>query len=190
MSSSEAQKSPVHRATEDSTAEPTSETRQPGAMPSNAGGNPGVDAQQGVNRDRLAEEAARLKARPDTAMGVPGNFERGAALADVRPDTDADANPPGVPVIGAGPGAGDASSGGGAGAGIPGGGTDLRTNGAFSGGDVDQDRKKLFPDQAGPGARPGPGPGANASGEETAIGKDLDESSYGGPLKIDDPSSR
>jgi hypothetical protein len=195
MSSSEAQKSPVHHATEDSTAEPTNETRQPAVVAGNAAGNPGAGARAGTDRDRIAEEAARLKARPDTAMGVPGNFERGAALADVRPDTDADANadanananPPGVPVIGGGPGAGDASSGGGAGAGIPGGGTDIRTNGAFSGGNPDEDRKKLFPDQAAPRARQGSG--ASASGGETSIGKDPDESSYGGPLKIDDPTA-
>ena len=166
MSSSEAQKSPVHHATEDSNAEPTHD----------------------AGRDRIAEEAARLKGRPDTAMGVPGNFERGAALADVHPDTDQEANPPGVPVLGGGPGAGDSSSGGGAGAGIPGGGTDMRTNGAFSGGDVDEDRQKLFPDQAAPHA--GQGGGGGARRDETAIGKDRDESTYGGPLRIDDPSAR
>src|SRR4051795_9020642 len=101
MSSSDAQKSPVHHATEDSTAEPTNATRPGGSAGGSAGksdANPGssaaanADAAPGAERDRLAEEAARLKARPDTAMGVPGNFERGAALADVRPDTDADAN--------------------------------------------------------------------------------------------------
>ena len=43
-------------------------------------------------------------------------------------------------------GAADASSGGGAGAGIPGGGTDMRTRGRFSKGDVKADRKKLFPE--------------------------------------------
>ena len=46
--------------------------------------------------------------------------------------------------IGGGPGASDGSSGGGAG--IPGGGTDMRTNGAISGGDVQKDKEKLFPE--------------------------------------------
>jgi len=43
-------------------------------------------------------------------------------------------------------GAADSSSGGGAGAGIPGGGTDMRTSGRFSKGDVEADRRKLFPE--------------------------------------------
>ena len=127
MSSSDAQKSAVHQATEDSGTEPTSEAPQatPGVRggsqtSSTAGGAAGADP----DRDRLAEEAARLKARPDSAMGVPGNFERGAAMADVRPDADDQANPPG------------------------------------------------------------------AARDETAIGKDRDESTYGGPLKIDDPAGR
>jgi hypothetical protein len=127
MSSSDAQKSTVHQATEDSGTEPTSDTRQSSTgvrggsqTGSTAGGAPGADP----DRDRLAEEAARLKARPDTAMGVPGNFERGAATAGVRPDTDEDTNPPG------------------------------------------------------------------AARDETAVGKDRDESTYGGPLKIDDPTTR
>jgi hypothetical protein len=176
MSSSDAQKSPVHHATEDSMTEPTHDAGAGSAPAAAARSAPGADPAVGW----LAEEAARLKARPDTAMGVPGNFERGAATADVHPDTNTDADATvNSPVIGGGPGAGDASSGGGAGAGNPGGGTDLRTNGAFSGGDPGQDRKKLFPDQSAP--RPG--------ADETAIGKDRDESSYGGPLKIDDPSA-
>jgi hypothetical protein len=43
-------------------------------------------------------------------------------------------------------GASDGSSGGGAGAGIPGGGTDMRTAGRFDQGDLEEDRKKIFPE--------------------------------------------
>ena len=133
MSSSKAQKSPVHHATEDSTAEPTNETRQPG------------------NAARRASNVA----------------DRGR-----DPDNDPDLQSPNV--IGGGPGAGDGFSGGGAGAGIPGGGTD----GAFSGGDVEEDRKKLFPE-----AR------THRGDDDTKVGTDRDESSYGGPVNLDDPDA-
>ena len=172
MSSSEAQKSPVHQSTEDSTAEPTNQVG-PSTLPG--------DASRPAPGDHVPRDAADLKNRPDTAMGVPGNFERGAAKADVRPDTDEDTNPPGQSAIGGGPGAADSSSGGGAGAGIPGGGTDMRSGGAFSGGDADQDRHKLFPDA-------GTGPATHRR-DETAGGKDGDPSTYGGPLDLDDPDA-
>jgi hypothetical protein len=191
MSSSEAQKSAVHAATEDSTSEPTNDTARGVATPEGNRGNSPDQARDrgdgrgaGGARDALAAQAAELKARPDTAMGVPGNFERGAATADVRPDTDEDANPPGPQVIGGGPGAGDSSSGGGAGAGVPGGGTDIRTDGALSGGDVDEDRRKLFPAAAGDSD-----PAGRARNDDAAVGKDPDQSSYGGPLNLDDPDA-
>jgi hypothetical protein len=181
MSSSDAQRSPVHHATEDSNLEPSGpNAANPGVGPS---GSQHRDSHAGTDaaRDRGTErDAARLKNRPDDAMGVPGNFERGAATAGVVPDTDQDANVPGTgPVIGGGPGAGDASSGGGAGAGIPGGGTDMRTDGAFSGGDVEEDRNRLFPEASRhPGQRRTP---------DDANPADSDESSFGGPLNLDDP---
>src|SRR5437867_7827056 len=76
-------------------------------------------------------------------------------------------NPPQTsPPLEGGVGASDANSGGGAGAGIPGGGTDIRTAGAIKPGDPNQDRGKLFP---------------NAK-------KPDDESDFGGPVKIVDPS--
>src|SRR4051812_11206676 len=80
----------------------------------------------------------------------PSNFERGAADADIdiTRDKPGEVDPYERGDIGEGPGAGDASSGGGAGAGIPGGGTDMRTNGRFDGGDVQKDKKKLFPEPA------------------------------------------
>jgi hypothetical protein len=106
--------------------------------------------------------------------GGTSNFERGAAMAGRRPD-EGDVVPPGQ--LGGGPGAGDGSSGGGGGAGIPGGGTDMRTDGAFGGGDVEEDRKRLFPDDDARRA---------GSGDE-ADPNDPDESSFGGPLKINDP---
>ena len=186
MSSSEAQRSPVHHATEDSNVEPTGPAKSaatPGAdaRATDAGvssggassaGTPGADARQ----------AADLKSRPDGDTGAPGNFERGAAMAGRRPDSDDNANPPGATnVIGGGPGVGDASSGGGAGAGVPGGGTDIRTGGAFNTGDPDEDRKRLFPEASSP-QRPG-------GKDDTAIGKDPDESTYGGPLNLDDPDA-
>jgi hypothetical protein len=37
---------------------------------------------------------------------------------------------------------------GGAGSGTPGGGTDMRTNGRYSGGNVQKDKEKLFPELA------------------------------------------
>jgi hypothetical protein len=148
MSSSEAQKSPVHHATEDSSVEPTNETRQPGNV------------------------------APGPADRTEGAARPGSNATDRRrdPDNDPDLQPPNV--IGGGPGAGDASSGGGAGAGTPGGGTDMRTDGAFSGGDVEEDRKKLFPE-----AR------THRGDDDTKVGEDRDESSYGGPLNLDDPDA-
>ena len=182
MSSSEAQKSPVHAATEDSTAEPAGPTAQQPGTRQGAQQAGRADTGGGADND-VPRDAADLKSRPDAAMGVPGNFERGAAMAGRHPDTDADANPPGTTnVIGGGPGAGDASSGGGAGAGIPGGGTDTRTDGAFRPGNPDQDRTRLFPDAPG-------GATAGTGGDETAVRNDPDESSFGGPLNLDDPDS-
>jgi hypothetical protein len=72
-------------------------------------------------------------------MAKQGERRRAKAVTD---DEDAGR-------IGGGPGASDGSSGGGAGSGIPGGGTDMRTNGRFSGGDVQKDKEKLFPELAG-----------------------------------------
>jgi len=149
MSSSDAQRSPVHHATEDSSREPS-----------------------GMGQANSRETPGRTDPREDAAGGA-GGFERGAAMAGVRPDGDDDGAAPGQ--IGGGPGAGDGSSGGGAGAGIPGGGTDMRTNGAFSGGDAEEDRKRLFPDSQ-----------TGRTGEE-ADPNDPDESSFGGPLQLNDP---
>ena len=164
MSSSEAQKSSVHHATEDSTAEPTTQMSQPGA----AGGNPGA------------------------AAAAPRDTGRNATDRRPSPDNDPDVDLAGAgagrAVIGGGPGAGDSNSGGGAGAGIPGGGTDMRTDGAFSGGNVEEDRKKLFPEattHAGDASTAGPGSASGGRGE-TSPSNDPDESSYGGPLNLDD----
>jgi hypothetical protein len=175
MSSSDAQRSPVHHATEDSNVEPSGPVARD-SNPTRAGSGADSEAAPG----RVERQASELKKRPNDAMGVPGSFERGAATAGRAPDTDA--NPPAATgIIGGGPGAGDASSGGGAGAGIPGGGTDMRTNGAFSGGDPDQDRERLFPD-APPAAR------QRRPGDE-ADPTDPDPSSFGGPLDLDDPGA-
>ena len=111
----------------------------------------------------------------DAASSPASNFERGAADADIKrnPEATAPDGPGGTAAeIGEGLGAGDGSSGGGAGSGIPGGGTDLRTNGAFSGGDVRQDREKLFPETARGGRDPRDAapPGATIESDESDDG--------------------
>jgi hypothetical protein len=141
MSSSDAQRSPVHQATEDSSREPSGPTAPPSITPQP--GQPGRDARGGADRPS----------------------------PDARTDPD---DPNCAPVIGGGPGASDGNSGGGAGAGIPGGGTDMRTNGAFDGGDVEEDRKRIFPEAA----------------PDAANRNDPDESTFGGPLKLDDPDAK
>ena len=111
----------------------------------------------------------------------PSNFERGAADRDIeltKEPPDLTPRDPYPGQIGGGPGAGDASSGGGAGAGIPGGGTDMRTDGAFSGGDVEEDRRRIFGDAGG---------GAGARSEDVSppgAVVESDESSDGGPIRI------
>ena len=193
MSSSDAQRSSVHHATEDSNLEPsgpntTATPRQRGEGDAGGGAagsaGPGAGAAGATRGGDALRQGADLRNKPDDAMGVPGNFERGAAMAGRLPDTDDDANPPGGGnVIGGGPGAGDGSSGGGAGAGIPGGGTDMRTGGAFSGGNPDEDRKRLFPETSG-----GQQQGHARAGDE-ADRNNPDESSFGGPLDLDDPDA-
>ena len=54
----------------------------------------------------------------------------------------------------------------------------MRTNGAFSGGNVEEDRQRLFPEA-----------GQKGASGEAAPRNDPDESSFGGPLKIDDPDA-
>ena len=53
-----------------------------------------------------------------------------------------------------------------------------------AGGDADKDRRKLSPDAAGQSDARG-----RAEPDETAVGKDPDESSYGGRLNLDDPKA-
>ena len=156
MAQQDAQKSEIHRTTDDATSSPASVGR---------GGGP-------------------AESRRDASAA--SNFERGAADRDI----ERTAEPPGtIPSpeypgqIGGGPGAGDASSGGGAGAGIPGGGTDIRTNGAFDGGDPEADRPKVFP-QALEGQKPGTDAGSQNKGELKATHVQSDESDFGGPIRI------
>jgi hypothetical protein len=188
MSTSDAQRSPVHAATEDSTAEPTGPGPAAQQPPQPAPRHPGTTDRSpttAATNDDIARRAAELKSHPDTAEGIPSNFETGAAMARRTPDTDA--NPPGAQTaLPAGPGSADASSGGGAGAGIPGGGTDLRTSAAFNTGNPADDRSRLFPDAPPGAANPGQQPPFN---DETKIGSDPDESTYGGPLTLDDPDA-
>lgn len=84
MSSSEAQRSPIHEATEDSSREPSGPTARPEPAP-------GADDRRGsgtAGDEDLAARAAEARQRPDSAMGVAGNFERGAALAGLDPETE------------------------------------------------------------------------------------------------------
>ncbi|HYO10030.1 MAG TPA: hypothetical protein VER17_13755 [Tepidisphaeraceae bacterium] len=81
----------------------------------------------------------------DTAAGRAAQGMR-ADIAAGGGDTVAGQRPSEPPLEGGMGGASDASSGGGAGAGIPGGGTDMRTDGRFSKGDIEEDRKKIFPE--------------------------------------------
>ena len=168
MAQQDAQKSEVHETTDDASSSPGNANRVGGMR--TAAGNP-VGGEASVSR-REAPSAS--------------NFERDAAdsnielTAETAGATSASNSPD---EIGGGPGAGDASSGGGAGAGIPGGGTDMRTNGAFDGGDPEADRGKLFPET---GSDRNPGANANAprKGELKATHIESDESDFGGPIKI------
>ena len=122
----------------------------------------------------------------------PGKTRPDAPAGGASPRRDFDDNASAGAEIGGGPGAGDASSGGGAGAGIPGGGTDMRTDGAFSGGDLERDRKNLFPEARTHRNDDAPGitPRASTPGnDDTRIGTDRDDSTYGGPLNLDDPDN-
>ena len=196
-----AQKSETHAATEDAATSPASAAKTAPDIASTSGTLRGP-ADRGERTDVLQ----RTEQRPDVfeyagtpgqggaggrgdpsagrADSPPSNFERGAADRDIeltkdRPEDDDPRANPGR--IGGGPGAGDASSGGGAGAGIPGGGTDMRTGGAFSGGDPDEDRHRLFPDAPAPSRAPEPPPEAISPPGAVV---ESDESSYGGPIKI------
>jgi hypothetical protein len=178
MSVERAQKSEVHEATDDATSSPANRTDPDRARRAKDGdvttraldaGTPDVTN----TRDRDADRSA----------SPPSNFERGAAMADVHPDGD---NDPSVPGVGAGPGASDGYSGGGPGSNNPDAETALRAGAdRFDRGDAEQDRQKLFPD-----APAGASAGGTAADDETRVRNDPDESTFGGPLRIDDPTTR
>ena len=118
------------------------------------------------------------------------NFERGAADRDIeltvnQPGDNAPVNP-NEPELPAGPGAADADSGAGAGAGIPGGGTDMRLAGKPRPGNLQQDRDRVLGPGAGSGA-PSRAPDENAEADPNLPGAHVvsDESSFGGPVRID-----
>jgi hypothetical protein len=159
--SNRVQRSETHETTDDATTSPANRTTP---EPPGAGGAPGTST-------------------PRTTS-PPSNFERGAADRDIeltKEPPDLTPRDPYPGQIGGGPGAGDASSGGGAGAGIPGGGTDMRTDGAFSGGDVEEDRRRIFGDDAG-GAAGGEARAEDVSPPGAVV--ESDESSDGGPLRM------
>src|SRR3954466_10864802 len=169
MSSSDAQKSEVHRTTDDSSTSPGSNARQD---PNAPGGEPAPMPGQQQRQDQFSaapptssssappsrgdtlgagsmtnSSSARRRGapEPDRSQFPPSNYEIGAAEADRRP-VDEGADVADVTQIGGGPGASDSSSGGGGGAGIPGGGSDMRSAGFPPLGDADEDREKLFPE--------------------------------------------
>ncbi len=137
MASDQAQKSEAHATTDDATSSPSSAARATGAQRASKS-QPDVPQAPG--------------GRPHDAIDRDLNLTPGRT----SPDQDIQGD------IGGGPGAGDASSGGGAGAGIPGGGTDMRMGQQIPEGDVDQDRAKLFPENA-----------------------HRDDSDFGGPVRIE-----
>jgi hypothetical protein len=163
--SNRVQRSETHETTDDATTSPANRT---------------------TPADRTTPDAPLGGGAPGTSprtISPPSNFERGAADRDIeltKEPPDLTPRDPYPGQIGGGPGAGDASSGGGAGAGIPGGGTDMRTGGAFSGGDVEQDRRRIFGDTA---IRADRGTG-EPKGDLEGAKVESDEGDFGGPLKI------
>src|SRR4051812_33812140 len=174
MAQQDAQKSEIHETTDDATSSPGNVNRAA------AGGvTAGRDPDRGTGGNA---PASRRDASPAS------NFERGAADKDIELAAETPDDTPTFPgEIGGGPGAGDSSSGGGAGAGILGGGTDMRTNGAFDGGDPEVDRRKLFPDAASqdragaanPGASTDAPAGSRPKGELKATHIESDDSDFG-----------
>ena len=116
--------------------------------------------QKGPGKEDLADEVADTAAPDDAPDAAPNTTPRGAsfdteegrAAQGMRPDLGGDPDQPPVEMESAMGGASDGSSGGesaggkGAGSGVPGGGTDMRTDGRFDKGDVEEDRKKIFPE--------------------------------------------
>ena len=108
--------------------------------------------QKGPDKDDLADDAAAAPENaPDagpnaTPRGASFDTEEGRAAQGMRPDLGGDPDQPPAEMESGMGGASDGSSGGGAGAGTPGGGTDIRTDGRFDKGDVEEDRKKIFPE--------------------------------------------
>jgi len=195
MSVERAQKSEIHEATDDATSSPANRTdpdraRAAGDVTTTASDAGTLDVGRSRDRDggRSPDdtEAGRTVTTGGTSPGdraasPPSNFERGAALADVRPDADDDPSVPGQ--IGAGPGASDGYSGGGPGSNNPDAETALRVgDDAITKGDPDRDRQKLFPDAPAPS-------GSSDATDDLRVKNDPDDSSFGGPLKIDDPTS-
>jgi hypothetical protein len=194
MSVERAQKSEIHETTDDATSSPANRTdpdraRAAGDVVTRASDAGTLDADRSRDRDSARSPAVTEGGRTvttggtspdDRAASPPSNFERGAALADVRPDADNDPSVSGQ--IGAGPGASDGYSGGGDGSNHPDAETALRVgDDAITRGDPDRDRQKLFPNAPAPN-------GSNDAADELRIKNDPDESSFGGPLKIDDPT--
>jgi hypothetical protein len=128
--------------------------------------------------DASSSPSRRQAAETDRANSPASNFERAAAETDVAADTGADAT------LTAGPGASDGYSGGGPGSNNPDAETALRANpDVLARGDAEADRRKLFPDAPAAATE-------NAAADELRVTNDPDESSFGGPLRIDDATGR
>ena len=93
-----------------------------------------------------APPTAPARADQSTPPGASFDTEQGRAAQGMRADIGAGGGDTTEEMDSAMGGASDGSSGGGAGAGVPGGGTDMRSDGKFDKGNVDEDRKKIFPE--------------------------------------------
>ena len=130
-----------------------------------------------ANRDADRAGDATTRGRDTGELNVDNTRDRDA----VRSPADTE----GREQFSEGPGASDGYSGGSPGSNNPGAETALRAGEAqFKRGNAEADRDKLFP-----GATSS-GPGNASNEDETCVRNDPDESSFGGPLRIDDREQR
>jgi hypothetical protein len=102
--------------------------------------------QKSPTADELEDLTTPRQPDPSAPPGASFDTEQGRAAQGMRSDIGAGGGDTTEEIDSAMGGASDGSSGGGAAAGIPGGGTDIRTDGKFDKGNVQEDRKKIFPE--------------------------------------------
>ncbi len=100
--------------------------------------------QKSPTADEL-DDLATPRPDPGAPPGASFDTEQGRAAQGMRQDIGAGGGETTPEIESAMGGASDGSSGAGAAAGIPGGGTEIRTDGKFDKGNVEEDRKKIFP---------------------------------------------